>query len=345
MSAVGLTVGGSLVGAGAASAGGSPGSRTYDVVVVGGGLSGLAAAKAVAESGRSVLVLEARERAGGRVHNISTPKLGVTLDAGAEFIGPTQTQIAALAREYGVATLPTYNAGDSVFWNSGKRSTMPSALGLPIDPATPEAGLALAEVELQGLLNFPVGRPWEHPDAAYLDSVTWQQWLEARAMSPTARMLLGLASSAALSAEADEFSALYFFNYVAAAGDEANPGSLIRLLTTEGGAQERLFVGGAALIPLRMAAELGDRIVYNAAVRSIGWADDVATLSTDAGTIKARKVIVAMSPAISGRDRLSAGFACRACRPARRLPDGCGEQVRGGLPRHRSGGRRACRVR
>ncbi|HEY9311720.1 flavin monoamine oxidase family protein [Williamsia sp.] len=302
LGAVGLTVGGSLMGAGAASAGpgGDPGSQTYDVAVVGGGLSGLAAAKTIAESGRSVLVLEARERAGGRVHNISTPKLGVTLDAGAEFIGPTQTHIASLAREYGVATLPTYNEGDSVFWNSGKRSTMPSALGLPIDPATPEAGLALAQVELQGLLDFPVGEPWKHPDAAYLDSVTWKQWLESRTLSPTARMLLGLASSAALSVEADELSALYFFNYVAAAGDEANPGSLIRLLSTAGGAQERLFVGGAALIPLRMAAELGERVVYNAAVRSIGWTADGATVSSDVGTINARKVIVAMSPAISG---------------------------------------------
>ncbi len=306
LGAIGLSVGGTLLGTATSSAstngapGGAPGTETYDAVVVGGGLSGLAAAKQIAASGRSVLVLEARERAGGRVHNISTPKLGVTLDAGAEFIGPTQNHIATLAREYGIATLPTYNEGDSVYWNSGQRSTMPSALGLPIDPATPEAALALAQVELQAFLNFPVGEPWKHPDAAYLDSVTWEQWLESRTMSPTARMLLGLASSAALSVEAHELSALYFFNYVAAAGDEANPGSLIRLLSTSGGAQEQLFVGGAALIPLAMAAELGDRIVYNAAVRSIGWADGVATVCSDVGTVKARKVIVAMSPAISG---------------------------------------------
>ncbi|ORM31779.1 FAD-dependent oxidoreductase [Williamsia sp. 1135] len=300
--AAGLALGGRMFGAGVASAspGGSIGAQTYDAVVVGGGLSGLAAAKTIAEAGRSVLVLEARERAGGRVHNISTPKLGVTLDAGAEFIGPTQTHIAALAKEYGVASLPTYNEGDSVYWNSGRRSTMPSALGLPIDPASPEAALALSQLELEPLLGFPVGEPWKHRDAAYLDSVTWQQWLESRTISPTARMLLSLASSAALSVEAHELSALYFFNYVASAGDEANPGSLIRLLSTAGGAQERLFVGGAALIPLRIANALGERVVYNAPVRSIGWTDEVATLESDAGTVKAKKVIVAMSPAISG---------------------------------------------
>lgn len=301
LGAAGLAVGGRLLGAGSASA--SPNDVTsgeiYDAVVVGGGLSGLAAAKKIAAAGRSVLVLEARERAGGRVHNIRTPKLGVTLDAGAEFIGPTQTHIAALAKEYGVVSLPTYNEGNSVYWNSGQRSTMPSALGLPIDPASPEAALALAQLELEPLLGFPVGEPWKHRDAAYLDSVTWKQWLESRSFSPTARMLLGLASSAALSVEADELSALYFFNYVAASGDEANPGSLIRLLSTSGGAQERLFAGGAALIPLRIADALGDRIVYDAPVRAIDWNSDIATVSSDAGTVKARKVIVAMSPAIS----------------------------------------------
>ncbi|MCK0519015.1 FAD-dependent oxidoreductase [Williamsia sp. DF01-3] len=305
--AVGVSVGATVLGAGTSTAGMNP-DELFDVVIVGGGLSGLAAARSVARAGKSVRVLEARERAGGRVHNITTPKLGVTLDAGAEFVGPTQTHIAALAHEYGVVSVPTYNEGDSVFWNSGRRSTMPSALGIPIDPASPEAAFALAQLEVQGLLQFPVGEPWKHPDASYLDSITWKQWLEARSMSPTARMLLSLACSAALSVEADEVSALYFFNYVAAAGDEANPGSLIRLLGTSGGAQERLFVGGAALIPLRMAAALGDRMLYNAAVRHISWGDGFATVQSDAGALRARKVIVAMSPAITGRIQFSPGL-------------------------------------
>jgi monoamine oxidase len=302
--ALGLAVGGSFIGSGSTIA--AP--RKDDVVVIGGGLSGLAAAKSLVAAGKSVVVLEARERAGGRVHNITTPKLGVTLDAGAEFIGPTQTHIGALAREFGVVSVPTYNEGDSVFWNSGRRSTMPSALGVPIDPSTPEAALALAQLELQGWLDFPVGEPWMHPDATYLDSITWQQWLDERSITPTAKMLLALASSAALSVEAHELSALYFFNYVAAAGDEANPGSLIRLLGTSGGAQERLFVGGAALIPLRMAAALGDAMVYNTPVRAISWDDGCATVQSDAGELRARKVIVAMSPAISGNIQYNPGL-------------------------------------
>ncbi|MCM6778937.1 FAD-dependent oxidoreductase [Nocardia sp. CDC159] len=77
-----------------------------DVIVVGAGMSGLAAAKRLREAGRRALVVEARDRAGGRVVNTPT-RGGATIDGGAEFIGPTQHRIAALAAEYGVATLPT----------------------------------------------------------------------------------------------------------------------------------------------------------------------------------------------------------------------------------------------
>ncbi len=293
---LGLAAAASSLGSGHA---GAVPNRSVDVAVVGGGLSGLAAAKDLAAAGASVVVLEARERAGGRVHNISTPRLHATLDAGAEFIGPTQTHIAALAREYGVQTLRTYNNGDSIFWYSGQAQRMSAALPLPIDAATAEAGPALARVQAEALAGFPVGEPWKHPNARYLDSITWQQYTNQLVSSPKARALMAVAMSAALSVRPDELSALYYLNYIAAAGDEQNPGTLIRLLSTDGGAQERLFSGGAAQIPLRMAASLGSRVVYRAPVRSIGWDARRASVTTDAGTVTARKVIVAMSPAIS----------------------------------------------
>ncbi|GAC69093.1 flavin monoamine oxidase family protein [Gordonia soli] len=295
--AVGAAAGLSRFGAGSGSA--APASMTADVIVVGGGLSGLSAAKTLVDGGSSVIVLEALERAGGRVHNIRSPKLGVTLDAGAEFIGPTQDHIAALAREFDVRTIPTYNQGDSVFWNAGRGSRMSAALPLPVQAETLQAGAGLARAQLDALAGFPVGEPWKHPNARYLDSITWGQYSAQVATTPTARTLMQVAMSAPLSVRPDEVSALYFLNYIAASGDENNPGTLIRLLSTDDGAQERLFEGGAALIPLRMARALGSRVVYNAPVRSIDWSGGTVTVSSDAGTYRARRVIVAMSPAIS----------------------------------------------
>ncbi|WP_067699616.1 flavin monoamine oxidase family protein [Nocardia jejuensis] len=274
--------------------------RDADVIVVGGGMSGLAAAKALRSAGRRVLVLEARERAGGRVHNVSTLG-GVSVDGGAEFLGPTQDRIAALATEYGVTTLPTYNQGESVFWIEDVAHRVPAAVPLPVLPGTAETAAALAEIDLTAV-GFPVGEPWRHRDAAYLDSITWQDWIDSHARTYEGRLFLALAESAPLSVRPHELSALFMMNYFASAGNERNPGSFERLLSVEGGAQERFFDGGAALVPLRMAATMDEAMVYGAAVRSIsqlpGGALEVASAR---GTFTADKVIVAMSPAISDR--------------------------------------------
>ena len=78
---------------------------TVDVVVVGAGISGLVAAREVARKGRSVLVVEARKRVGGRVlnHHLTKKKHGAqVIESGGAFIGPTQDRIAALAQELGI---------------------------------------------------------------------------------------------------------------------------------------------------------------------------------------------------------------------------------------------------
>ncbi|NDK89342.1 NAD(P)-binding protein [Gordonia desulfuricans] len=297
--AAGAAAGAMTFGRGSAQA--APVDGEVDAIVVGAGLSGLAAAKSLVEGGASVVVLEARDRPGGRVHNITSPKLGATLDAGAEFIGPTQNHIAALAREYGVATLPTYNAGDSIFFDDGRAQRMSASVPLPLIPDIGQAGPALARAQADALAGFPVGEPWKHPHARYLDSLTWKQYTDQMVSTQSARDLMQIAMSAPLSVRPDEVSALYFLNYIAASGDENNPGTLIRLLSTDDGAQERLFVGGAAQIPLRMAKALGDRVVYNSPVRSISWNGKRATVSSDQGTFAGRRVVVAMSPAISGQ--------------------------------------------
>src|SRR6478752_7394640 len=67
-----------------------------DCVVVGAGLSGLAAARRLTAAGKNVVVVEARDRPGGRVQNVQTLSGRLHFDAGAEFVGPTQNHIQAL---------------------------------------------------------------------------------------------------------------------------------------------------------------------------------------------------------------------------------------------------------
>lgn len=281
---------------------GAPASAagTYDCVVVGGGLSGLAAARTLRRAGKRVVILEARNRPGGRVQNVRTRSGAYQIDGGAEFTGPTQDRIQDLADEYGVPTEPTYNDGNNIYWRNGTATTYPAAVGIPVDLGAPQLGIAVAQLSAVAATIKP-GSPWEHPLAGMYDAMTYQHWIDQNATDDSARLLLALVCSATLSVRPSEISALYMFNYVASAGDESNPGTVLRLVGTSGGAQERFFDGGAARIPLAMGRELRRNTVYKAPVQSIDTRSRVAVVRSAAGTFRARRVIVAMSPAIAGR--------------------------------------------
>src|SRR4051812_16717622 len=76
-----------------------PRRRVFDVIVVGAGLAGLSAARAVRAAGRSVFVLEARDRVGGRNLDRSLADGGPVVELGGQWAGPGQDRVLALAKE------------------------------------------------------------------------------------------------------------------------------------------------------------------------------------------------------------------------------------------------------
>ncbi len=153
----------------------APGTRDVDLVVVGAGLAGLAAAGEAAGAGCSVLVLEARERVGGRVLNEDIGG-GQVVEVGGQWIGPTQDRLAAIATDVGVDTFPTWSEGENLIEYGGRlrryTGTIPA-----INP------LVLLEFErAQRRLNrlakrVPLEAPWEAPRAARLDGQTAASWM------------------------------------------------------------------------------------------------------------------------------------------------------------------------
>ena len=275
--------------------------RKADVVIVGAGLAGLSAARALVAKGKSVLVLEARDRVGGRTLNHDLGK-GQVVEIGGQWVGPTQDRILTLGQQVGVKTFKTYNEGTSIAHFQGNRIEYPAAIGFPTlpDDALTEFVGALGKLDA---LAKDVSRttPWTATGGAQLDAKTFQNWIDENAVKAGTKWGLQLAFEAIWAAEPRDVSLLHALFYIASAGNAKTPGSLIRLSSTGGGAQESRFVGGSQKVSIEVAKRLGKRVVLNAPVHRIARSGKTYLVTSDKGTFTAPQVIVALPPVLAGR--------------------------------------------
>jgi monoamine oxidase len=263
-----------------------------DYCVVGAGFAGLTAALRLKQAGRSVALLEARDRVGGRTFTVTRDD-GVWVDRGGAWVGPGQDRILALMNEFGVPEYKQHNDGDAMMVVDGKKHRYGGAIPWTVSPwAVANLGIGLAAIE-EMTKAIPREAPWEAKKAQEWDRISIGEWIEKNTLSKQAAEMLDMAFAGLYTSAASETSLLWGLLQTASAG------GLSFAISGKGGSQDARPVGGMGAIYRPIAAELGEALHLSRPVQQISQDADGVTVSADGLTLRARRVVVAIPLAIA----------------------------------------------
>ena len=267
------------------------------VVVVGAGLAGLSVALRLRDAGWDVVVLEARDRVGGRVHTAYGGQDGVPFDSGlraelgGESIDDNHTAIRGLLRRFAIATerrpgSTTDRATRGVFHTQGDTRTFAQLTGM-------RGGAVLDDYfrvsdELERLAERHHVDP-EHPeaadDAAALDAQSFASWFDGLGIVPEARFVAEQENIASYNAELRDISMLFVAQQTAATSG-----------VPDSAAETHRVAGGNTTLPKAMAAELGSALVTHAPVTLVERQANVITVTAGGREYFGAHVVIAMPP-------------------------------------------------
>lgn len=273
------------------------GTTTYDTVVVGAGVTGLTAALRLAEAGQRVLVLEARDRVGGRLRTETHD--GAHFEIGGQWISPDQTALIEMVDELDLDTYSRFREGDSLYIAADKSARRFTGEVLPVSEQTNAEIDRLVTILDKLAADMDPDRPWEHPMADELDRVTFGQWLEGQTSDLEARDNIALYIGPAMITKP-----VWSFSALTAVLMCASAGSFTHLVDADFILDKRV-VGGLSSVPAALGAKLSGKIRLSADVTHVRQDADGVVVTVDGEDIAADRVILALPPTHVRRIRIT----------------------------------------
>ncbi|MEO5665641.1 MAG: NAD(P)/FAD-dependent oxidoreductase [Nocardioides sp.] len=271
-------------------------STRHDTVVIGGGVTGLTAAWRLTEAGQDVVVLEARDRVGGRLR--SERHDGSLFEIGGQWVSPDQEALIGLLDELGLETYSRHREGESVYVDRAGVARRFTGEDLPVDEQTGKEIERIIGVIDDLAAHMDPDRPWEHPQADRLDRVSFAQWLDEQTDDQEARDNIALyLGPAMLTKPTWSFSALTAVLMSASAGSFTNLVDADFIL-------DKRVVGGLASVPAALAERLGDRVRLSSDVTQVAWDSEGATVTVNGEQLRATSVVLALPPTHVRRIRI-----------------------------------------
>lgn len=264
-----------------------------DVVIIGAGPSGLTAAYELRKAGKSVAVLEARDRVGGRTWSQNMD--GATIEIGGQWISPDQTGLYSLIEELGIETFERYKEGASVYLAEDGTRSVYTGEDFPVaESSVVEMNKLIQEMDRLTAQVDP-DAPWAHPQAAELDMISFHHWLRTISNDEVACNNVGLfIAGGMLTKPAHTFSALQALLMSSSAGSFSN-------LVDEDFILDRRMVGTMQGVSIAVAERLGTDVFLNNPVLKLDWSEDGVTAYGTDVTVNAKKVIIAVPPNLYSR--------------------------------------------
>jgi monoamine oxidase len=267
--------------------------KETEVAIIGAGLAGLAAALELQKQNISFIVLEARNRPGGRVHSIQADG-NVTVDLGAQWVSPYHNRMKQLIEKFGLHLVSTYREG-KILYNLN---------GVIQERKGPWPKMSLYELidvlRVKKQLNkqakqFKAEEPWHSKIARELDKKTLEQFIEEYANTDMAKSFYRLLIEEALCSKLYEVSTLDLLWCISAAG------SVERLLTAE----DLWIKEGLEILVKKIVDSLGEQVRFESPVNSIHYEKDEACIITEKGHWNVKRVILAVPPNLLTRIQFS----------------------------------------